>query len=307
MKYFTKLDLRWGYDNIRMAPGSEKYTAFKTPRGLYEPLVMFFGLCNSPAAFQRMMNKYFRDMINEKWIVIYMDDILIMATTREDLYEKTIRVLQRLKDKDLFLKLEKCKFEVTELEYLGLIISEEQIRMDAAKLTGIKEWPAPQTVKQVRSFLGFANFYRKFIGHYAEIARPINALTQKDKPFSWTPECQKSFDELKERFLEEPVLKMIDTTKQFVLETDASKWAIGAVLKQLGEDGELHPCGYISKTLTPAERNYQIYDRELLAVKEGCKTWKYVLMGSPHPVIIHCDHKNLGFYKKENKVMPRQA
>ena len=179
--------------------------------------------------------------------------------------------------------------------------------MDAAKLTGIKEWPAPQTVKQVRSFLGFANFYRKFIGHYAEIARPINALTQKDKPFSWTPECQKSFDELKERFLEEPVLKMIDTTKQFVLETDASKWAIGAVLKQLGEDGELHPCGYISKTLTPAERNYQIYDRELLAVKEGCKTWKYVLMGSPHPVIIHCDHKNLGFYKKENKVTPRQA
>ena len=142
-----------------MKPGSEQLAAFKTPRGLFEPLVMFFGLCNSPAAFQRMMNEYFRDMINEKWIVIYMDDILIMAKMRQELEEKTKRVLQRLKEKDLFLKLEKCKFGVTELEYLGLIISEGQIRMDAAKLAGIKEWPPPTTVKQVRSFLGFANFY----------------------------------------------------------------------------------------------------------------------------------------------------
>src|SRR6201995_4671104 len=306
-KFFTKLDLRWGYNNIRIKPGSEQYAAFKTPRGLFEPLVMFFGLCNSPAAFQRMMNKYFRDMINEKWIVIYLYDILIMAKTPKELEEQTKRVLQRLKDKDLFLKLEKCKFNQTELEYLGLIISEGQIRMDAAKLAGIKQWPEPTTVKQVRSFLGFANFYRKFIGHYSEIAKPINALTQKDKPFIWTKECQQAFELLREKFLEEPVLKMIDPTKQYVLETDASKWAIGAVLKQLGEDGELHPCSYISKTLTPAERNYQIYDRELLAVKEACETWKYVLLGSPHPIIIHCDHKNLGFYKKENKVTPRQA
>src|ERR1700756_4732887 len=248
MKYFTKLDLRWGYNNIRMKPGSEEFAAFKTPRGLFEPLVMFFGLCNSPAAFQRMMNEYFRDMINEKWIVIYMDDILIMAKTLKELEERTKRVLQRLKDKDLFLKLEKCKFNQMELEYLGLIISEGQIRMDAAKLAGIKQWPEPTTVKQVRSFLGFANFYRKFIGHYSELARPLNSLTKKDIKFEWTEECQKAFDTLKEKFLKEPVLKMIDTTKQFVLETDASKWATGAVLKQLGEDGELHPCRYISKT-----------------------------------------------------------
>src|SRR5246500_2535098 len=306
-KFFTKLDLHWGYNNICMKPGSEKFAAFKTPRGLFEPLVMFFGLCNSPAAFQRMMNEYFRDMINEKWIVIYMDDILIMAKTPKELEERTKRVLQRLKDKDLFLKLEKCKFNQTELEYLGLIISEGQIRMDAAKLAGIKQWPEPTTVKQVRSFLGFANFYCKFIGHYSELAKPLNSLTKKDIKFEWTEECQKAFDTLKEKFLEEPVLKMIDTTKQFVLETDASKWATGAVLKQLGEDRELHPCGYISKTLTTTERNYQIYDRELLAVIHALETWRHALLGSPHPVIVHCDHRNLGFYKKANKVSPRQA
>ena len=125
--------------------------------------------------------------------------------------------------------------------------------MDAAKLAGIKTWPAPKTVKQTRSFLGFCNFYRKFIGHYAEISRPLTNLTKKDIKFEWTNECQKAFEEMKERFLEEPILKMPETTKQFIVETDASKWATGAVLKQLGEDGEIHPCGYISHTLSPAE------------------------------------------------------
>jgi hypothetical protein len=144
--------------------------------------------------------------------------------------------------------------------------------MDAAKLAGIKQWPSPQTVKQVRSFLGFANFYRKFIGHYAEISRPLTNLTRKEIQFNWTEECEKAFNELKERFLEEPILKMPDVTRQFMLEMDASKWATRAVLKQLGEDGELHPCGYISHTLTPAERNYQIYNRELLAVIRACET-----------------------------------
>ena len=179
--------------------------------------------------------------------------------------------------------------------------------MDAAKLAGIKHWPAPQTPKQVRSFLGFANFYRKFIGHYSEITLPLTALTRKDIQFKWTKECDKAFEELKERFLEEPILKMPDPDKQFIVETDASKWATGAVLKQIGDDGEFHPCGFISHTLTPAERNYQIYDRELLAVIRALETWKYLLMGSPHPIHIHCDHKNLGFYKKTNKVTPRQA
>ena len=138
--------------------------------------------------------------------------------------------------------------------------------MDAAKLAGIKEWPPPMTVKQIRSFLGFANFYQKFIGHYTDITRPLTNLTWKDIKFKWTDNCQRAMDDLKERFLEEPILNMPDTTKQFVVETDASKWATGGILKQIGNDGLMHPCRYISHTLTTAERNYQIYDRELLAV-----------------------------------------
>jgi hypothetical protein len=172
------------------------------------------------------------------------------------------------------MKLEKCKFAQTEVEFLGLIISEGQICMDAAKLAGINDWPAPTTVKQVHSFLGFSNFYRKFIGHYADIVKPLTELTCKDIPFVWTEECQHAFEDLKEKFLEEPVLQMLDPTKEFIVETDASKWATRAVLKQIGTDGELHPCRYISHTFTAAERNYQIYDRELLAVIHAFDMWK---------------------------------
>src|SRR3981081_3339038 len=178
-----------------------------------------------------MMNEYFWDYIMEGWVVIYMDDILICAKTREELRERTKKILQRLKEKDLYLKLEKCQFEKTEIDFLGMVISQNHIRMDVAKVTGIKTWKEPQTVKQVQSFLGFCNFYRKFIGHYAEIAKPLTELTRKDEPFIWNADRQKAFDILKEKFLEEPVLSMPDTTKQFILETDASKFASGAVLK----------------------------------------------------------------------------
>jgi len=204
--------LCWGYNNIRIREGDEGLAAFTTERGTFEPLVMQFGMCNSPATFQRMMNIYFRDMIREGWVVIYMDDILIYAKTQEELHNRTKKILQKLKENNLFLKLEKCRFTETEIDFLGLIISEGQMRMDAAKLAGIKNWPVPSTVKQIRSFLGFSNFYRKFIGHYVDIVKPLTELTRKDVPFNWTSECQHAFDNLKEKFMEEPVLQMPDPT-----------------------------------------------------------------------------------------------
>jgi hypothetical protein len=169
-KIFTKLDIRWGYNNVRIKKGDEWKAAFKTNRGLFEPTVMLFGLCNSPATFQAMMDHIFRDMIIEGWISIYMDDILIFSKNKEEHRLRTLRVLQRLRDNDLFLKPEKCKFDVQEVEFLGLIIRPDHISMDPAKLAGIKDWPVPTTVKGVRSFLGFGNFYRRFIGHFANIA-----------------------------------------------------------------------------------------------------------------------------------------
>jgi hypothetical protein len=194
---FTKLDIRWGYHNIRIKEGDEWKGAFKTNKGLFEPTVMFFGLCNSPATFQAMMNNIFRDMLNEGWLIIYMDDILIYSSDPEEHRKRTLRILARLRENDLFLKAEKCKFDVKEVEYLGLIISKNKIAMDPTKLAGIRDWPAPTNIKGVRSFLGFGNFYRRFIGHFVEIARPLNALTKKDQPFEWTTECQEAFDALK--------------------------------------------------------------------------------------------------------------
>src|SRR5579864_3940316 len=187
-----------------------------------------------------------------------------------------------------------------------MIISWNQIRMDTSKLMGIKKWTPPNTVKQVRSFLRFCNFYRKFIGHYAEISKPLTELTKKNEPFVWTKERNEAFETLKEKFMEEPVLMMPDPTKQFILETDASKVACGAVLKQYHSDGELHPCGYISHTFTPTEKNYNVYDRELKAVINAIDTWKQLLRGSPHPVIIHTDHKNLAYYKEARAMTGRQ-
>ena len=306
-KVFSKLDLRSGYNNVRIKDGDQWKAAFKTHRGLYEPTVMFFGLCNSPATFQAMMNGIFKDMIDEGWMVIYMDDILIFSDDIDTHRQRTLRVLQRLQENDLFLKPEKCTFEAKEVEYLGMIVRENQIAMDPVKVKGVLEWPEPTNVKGVRSFLGFGNFYRRFISHFSDIARPLNELTQKNRPWNWTPECQKAFDTLKQQFASAPVLAMPDWTKPFIIESDASKWASGAVLRQRDDNGDLHPCAYLSKSFSEPERNYEIYDRELLGIVRALEEWRHYLEGSGHPVTVFTDHKNLSYFREPHKLNRRQA
>ena len=240
-------------------------------------------------------------------MVIYMDDILIFSDNVEDHHERTRRALQRLQDSDLFLKAEKCEFDRQEVEFLGSIIRPGVVAMDPVKLKAIIEWEPPKTVKQVQAFLGFGNFYRRFIRDYSKIVRPLTELTKKDQPFLWTPECQKAFDTLKKRFTEEPILQIPDPEKPFQIECDASKVATGAVLRQQGEDGLWHPCAYLSKSFTPAERNYQIYDRELLAIVRALEAWRHFLQGSPHPAEILSDHKNLTYFRTAQKLNRRQA
>jgi len=215
--------------------------------------------------------------------------------------------LKKLQDNDLFVNLDKCTFEVKEVDYLGMIISENQIKMDLAKLEGIRDWPTPTTVKQVRSFLGFGNFYRKFIGHYADITRPLNDLTKKDLVWSWTDACQEAFEKLKEEFQKAPVLLMPDLTKLFVIESDASKFATRTVIRQKDMNGDYHPCGYISHSFDATQRNYEIYNRELMGIVRALETWQHYLQGSPFPMVILSDHKNLTYFRTTQKLNRRQA
>lgn len=305
-RFFTIFDIQSGYNNIQIALKDRWKAAFVTKYGLFEPTVMFFGLCNSPATFQAFMDDIFREEIAKGEVIIYMDDMLIPGRTKEELRERTNAILRKLRDNHLCLKATKCKFEQTEVEYLGMIISHDRIAMDPTKLSGIRDWPTPTRVKHVQQFLGFANFYRRFIPGYANITKPLDRLKVKNKAWDWTSECQEAFTRLKAEFQKRHTLLIPDKRKPFVLETDASKVASGAILLQHDDNGELKPCGFLSKAFNPTEQRYEIYDRELLAIIRGLQAFRHYLEGSPHIVLIRCDHKNLTFFRHAQRLRPRQ-
>ena len=173
------MDIRWGYNNIHIREGDKWKAAFTTPYSLYKPLVMFFRQCNSLPTFQAFMDSTFRDMITEGWLIIYMDDVLVFTENLEDCQERTCQVLDRMQDEDLHLKLAKCTFDQTEVEYLGLIVKDSKVLMDLTKLKAIKQWELPTLVKVVRSFIGFCNFYQKFTPNFSAISHPLHDLTKK--------------------------------------------------------------------------------------------------------------------------------
>ena len=247
------------------------------------------------------------DMIAKGWLIIYMDDVLVYAETLEECQEWTKRVLDRMKEEDLHLKLAKCAFDQTEVEYLGLVVRNGEVLMDPMKLKAVEQWEPPKSVKVVRSFIGFCNFYRKFIPHFSAIAWPLIDLTKKGIPFNWGKEQDEAFVKLKETFLSAPVIKMPDTTKPFFVMTDASLTASGGILMQKDSNGDLHPCAYHSATFSPVEQNYDIYNRELLAVIQALKEWRHYLTGTEHLVTIIMDHKNLGYFKQPQNLSCWQA
>ena len=192
-------------------------------------------------------------MIAEGWLVIYMDDLLITSPDPTTHAERTHCILQCMTELDLHLKLEKCQFDVPEVEYLGMIVKPGQLAMDPVKLDSIATWQTLAKVKDVQSFLSFANFYCRFIPNYSTVTRPLLDLTKKDNCWDWTPTCQQSFDELKKLFLSCPVLHLPDFAKPFAIATDASKYASDAILLQTNSNGDWHPCSYLSQSFIPAE------------------------------------------------------
>ena len=193
------------------------------------------------------------------------------------------------------------------MEYLGLVVKEGKIPTDPIKVKGFADWPVPTCVKNVRSFLGFGNFYRKFIPGFSTLATPLNALLKKDMIFQWTKETQQSFDALKQKLTSSPVLMMPDQTQPFQIKCDASKYASGAVLTQLDNNGDRHPVAFLSKTFSETEQNYEIYDRELLAIIRALEEWRHYIQGSGHTTVIYLDHQNLTYFRSAQKLNRRQA
>jgi hypothetical protein len=303
--YFTKLDVRWGYNNVRMKEGDEFKAAFRTNRGLFEPLVMFFGLTNSPATFQTMMNELFKDEVVKGHVRIYIDDILIFNRDLDEHHYLVRHVLQKLRDNRLFLKPEKCEFDKLETEYLGVLVSEGQIRMDPVKIEGVANWPRPTSKREVQSFLGFCNFYRRFIQDFAKIARPLNNLTG-NVAFQWTDLHTISFNQLRTLITSAPIIMIPNNDDQFRLETDASDFAVGAVLSQK-QNNTWKPVAFLSRSLTPTQRNYEIYDKELLAIMLALEEFRRYLIDAKHPFEIWTDHANLQYFKKPQNLNRRQA
>lgn len=305
-RWFTKLDVIAAFHRIRIAEGDEWKTAFRTRYGLFEWLVTPFGLANAPSTFQKYINWSLRDFLDE-FASAYLDDVLVFSSgSLQDHREKVKKVLQRLSDAGLQLDIDKCEFEVTNVKYLGFIVdANEGISMDPEKVRAIKEWVAPHSVKGVRAFLGFANFYRRFIRNFSDIVAPLVILTKKDSKFEWSSEADNAFMKLKELFVTAPALASFDPDRETVVETDSSGYCIGGLLSQYGDDGLLYPCAYYSKKNVPAECNYEIYDKELLAIVRCLQEWESELRSVQSFEVIS-DHRNLRYFTTLRRLTERQ-
>ena len=304
---FTKLDLRNAYHLVRIREGDEWKTAFNTPTGHWEYLVMPFGLTNAPAVFQTLVNDILGDMLN-RFVFVYLDDILIFSQDAQSHQGHVRKVLQRLLENRLFVKAEKCTFSCTSTTFLGYIISAGSIAMDPEKVRAVEQWPNPTDRKSLQRFLGFANFYRRFIRNYSSTAAPLTRLTSPKVKFIWSPETEAAFRGLKGRFTSAPILINPDPERQFIVEVDASNTGVGAVLSQRSAgDAKVHPCAFYSHRLSPAERNYDIGNKELLAVKLAIEEWRQWLEGAKVPFLVWTDHKNLEYLHSAKRLNSRQA
>jgi len=307
-RYFTKLDVRWGFNNVRIKPRDEWKAAFRTNRGLFEPLVMFFGMTNSLATFQTMMNDIFQNLIAEGIVVVYLDDILIFTKTKEEHEQAVRQVLQVLKENKLFLRPEKCEFYKQRIEYLGLVISENEVSMDLVKVAGVREWPTLENKTDVQAFLGFVNFYRRFIRDFSTKAQPLFDLTHSEQVWTWSGKEQAAFKDLKTAVTTALVLVSPQELDPFRIEVDSSDFATGAVLSQQSTtDGKWYPVAFYSKSLSSVERNYEIHDKEMLAIIHALEEWRHFLEGATHPVEIWTDHKNLEYFITAKKLNCHQA
>ena len=303
-KFFTKLDLRSGYHQIRIAEEDVEKTAFRCRYGHYEYLVMPFGLTNAPATFMHLMNTILRPHLDH-FVIVFIDDILIYSRTLEDHRRHLTEVLQILRQHKLYAKESKCEIVQHSVEFLGHRIDENGLHMMTEKLDAIRDWPQLTKVEDIRSFLGLCGFYRRFIKDFSKITAPLTQLLHKDAPFIWDEPQQEAFQQLKDAMMTKPVLVLPDPSKPFVCTTDASGYAIGATLSQDQGSG-LKPIAYLSKKMNEHEMNYPVHEQELLSIVISMTTWRQYLHGNPFTLRVLTDHHSLQWLKTQPHLSRRQ-
>lgn len=285
-KYFSTIDLDQGYYQIPLDKQSRPYTAFSTDDGHFQLTRLPMGLKVSPAIFSRLMRMIFGDLIG-RICYVYLDDIIVYGSTKRE-HAKNLRlVFERLRQMQLRINFKKCQFFQNSVSFLGHVVSGEGLKPDPTKYETIKKWPVPTTVQEVQSFLGLTNYYRRFVKNFANVARPLYALTKKDVPFYWSSDCEKSFEFLKSAVITPPTLSFPDFSKPFLVQTDASEDGLGAVLMNYDK----RPVAFLSKTLNKTQQAYHITDKELLAIVFALKKWSNYLLGQKF--IVQTDHKAL--------------
>lgn len=304
-RVFTTLDLRGAYNLLRIRPGDEWKTAFVCPIGQFEYTVLPFGLANAPSHFQWVMSTILRPLLG-KTVQVYLDDIIIYSQDPDDHMQHVAEVLEILLEYNLLCKSEKCLYKQPSLQFLGHIISETGVSMDPAKVSSVWDWPIPACVKDLQRFLGFTNYYRRFIASYSSITSALTSLLKKDVSFEWGPAQDDAFTALKQAFQKDVLLHHVDESLEFWVEVDASDYAIGAVLSQTIH-GSRQPIAFFSRQMQPAERNYAIHDRELLAIVAALSEWRHFLQGSTVPFVVLTDHRSLEYFMSTKQLTRRQA
>ncbi|CAK9802814.1 Transposon Tf2-6 polyprotein [Anthophora quadrimaculata] len=299
-KIYSTLDLENGFFHVKVNKQSRKYTAFIVPDGQYEFLRVPFGLCNSPAVFQRFINAVFKELIRDKTILLYLDDLIIPSKDRESGLERLKIVLRVASEAGLLINWGKCKFLQPSVEYLGHIVEDGTVRPSEYKNEAVTRFPTPENFKQVQSFLGLTGYFRKFIAHYSLIARPLTNLLKADTKFRFDSEEQHAFEQLKIALSSRPVLKLYKIGAETELHTDASKFGYGAILLQRDDrDNMLHPVYFASGKTTPTEERYSSYELEVLAIVKSLKKFRVYLLGTPFKIITDCQAFALTMRKKD--------
>jgi hypothetical protein len=275
---------------------------------------MQFGTTNAPADFQGYINDTIREAL-DRFASAYLDDMLIYSNSIEEHEEHVKWIMDRLLKAGLYLKPEKCEFHKETVKYLGLVISTKGVSMDPDKIETVRNWSREKKTAngrlnnlfEVQQFLGFCNYYRRFIKGYSDIAEPLTRLTKKDAPFEWLEDQQKAFEEMVVKFTTAPTLRHFDHSREVIIETDASDYVSAGVLSQRDDEGVLHPVAFFSKKHSPAECNYDIYDKELMAIIKALEEWRPECEGAEHTLQLITDHKNLEYFMSKKLMNRRQA